>query len=132
MLGEKIAELKGKVTDHRVLDSQGSTETTITFDSTYREIPSRMYVTFVGRPSSEKGVIQGKGQGVVLAGESDVATFTAQGRGKITSSGGAKWRGAHFFGTTNGGLAFLNNVIRLFEGDMDAEGNDITKIWEWK
>jgi len=65
-----------------------------------------------------------------LAAESEMATFTAQGRGRISSSGGAKWRGAHFFGTsTNGRLTFLNNVIGLFEGEMDAEGIDTTKIW---
>jgi hypothetical protein len=35
MLGEQIAELKGKVTSQRVLDSEGpSIETTISFDPT--------------------------------------------------------------------------------------------------
>jgi hypothetical protein len=82
LLGEQIAELKGKVTGQRVLNSEGpSIETAISFDGTYKGTSSKMYVTFVGRPTST-GVIHGEGHGVVMAGESDVATFTADGFGR--------------------------------------------------
>jgi hypothetical protein len=132
MLGEQIAELKGKVTNQRVLNQEGAMEATISFDGTLKGTPAKMYVTFVGRPTS-KGVIQGEGRGVVMAGESEMATFTTHAFGRVSSSGGAKWRGAHFFRTSaNGKLAFLNNFIGLFEGEIDAEGNDIARIWEWK
>ena len=45
-------------------------ETTISFEGTYKGAPAKMYVTFVGIPTSP-GVIHGEGQGVVIAGESD-------------------------------------------------------------
>jgi hypothetical protein len=92
--------------------------------------PSKMYVRFVGRPTST-GVIHGEGHGAVMAGESEVATFTAQGFGRISASGTAKWRGAQFCRTSaNGKLAFLNNVVGVFETEVDAEGNAKTQIWE--
>jgi hypothetical protein len=34
--------------------------------------------------------------------------------------------------STNGKLAFLNNVVGLFEAEVDAEENITEKIWEWK
>lgn len=44
-----------------------------------------------------------------------------------------KWRGSHFYRTSsNGKLAFLNNVVGVFESEIDVEGNGTEKIWEWK
>src|SRR2546426_506292 len=100
MLGEQIAELKGEVTGQRVLRSEGpSIETTISLDGTYKGTSAKMFVTFVGRPTTP-GVIQGEGQGIVMAGESEVAAFKAQGFGRISSSGSVRWRGAQFFRTS--------------------------------
>jgi len=133
MLGEQVAELKGKVMGQRVLESEGpSIETTISFDGTYKGIPAKMTVTFVGRLTSA-GVIHGEGHGVVMAGESDVATFTAEAFGRINPAGARSFRGAHFFRTSpSGKLAFLNNVVGVFESEIDAAGNVTHKTWEWK
>ena len=50
----------------------------------------------------------------------------------ITSSG-IKWRGSGIYRTsTNGKLAFLNNVVGLFEAEVDVEENITEKIWKWK
>ncbi|HXP50636.1 MAG TPA: hypothetical protein VN922_11810, partial [Bacteroidia bacterium] len=88
-------------------------------------------ITFVSKPSSQ-GVLHGKGQGVLLSEESEMATYTAEGIGKITPSG-VKWRGAVFLGAgSNGRLAFLNNVVGVFEAEIDMEGNFSEKSWEWK
>jgi len=38
------------------------------------------------RPSAQ-GVLHGKGQGVLISGESEMATYTAEGIGRITPSG---------------------------------------------
>jgi len=52
MLGEQIAELKGKVTGQRALDSEGpSIETTLSFTGSMKGTSVRETVTFVGRPT---------------------------------------------------------------------------------
>jgi hypothetical protein len=53
--------------------------------------------------------------------------------GRISSSGDVKWRGSVFSKTSSRGkLAFLNNMVGLFEAEIDADGNFSEKIWEWK
>jgi hypothetical protein len=34
--------------------------------------------------------------------------------------------------TTTGKLGFLNNVVGVFEYEVDENGNSGGKIWEWK
>jgi hypothetical protein len=34
--------------------------------------------------------------------------------------------------TTSGKLAQLNNACVAFEYDVDASGNTVSKMWEWK
>jgi hypothetical protein len=133
MLGEQIAELKGKLMGQRVLDTEGPTmETSVLFTGTINGTSVKENVTFVARPTFG-GVLHGKGQGIIMAGESEVATFTAEAFGRIGSSASAKWRGSGFFRTkSTGKLAFLNNVVGVFESETDAEGNITEKIWEWK
>jgi hypothetical protein len=88
-------------------------------------------VSYVAKPVSA-GVLHGNGQGVIMAGESEMATYTAQGIGRLSPSG-VIWRGSGFFRTSSTSkLAFLNNIIGLFETEVDAEGNFTEKIWEWK
>ena len=57
-------------------------------------------------------------------GEPERVTYTGEGTGRISSSGGVKWRGSVLSRTSLGGkLAFLNNMVGVFESE---------KIWEWK
>jgi hypothetical protein len=35
-------------------------------------------------------------------------------------------------GSTTGLIAFLNNMVGVFEYDVDENGNSGGKIWEWK
>jgi hypothetical protein len=38
-----------------------------------------------------------------------------------------------FFQTNSGGkLEFLNNIVGVFEAQVDTEGNFTDKTWEWK
>jgi hypothetical protein len=67
-----------------------------------------------------------------MAGGSEMATLAGEGIGRIATNG-VKWRGAIFYKTASTGkLSFLNNVVGLFEAEVDAEGNFTEKIWEWK
>lgn len=132
MLREQIKELKGKVIGQRVLDIEGPTiEASVSVKGSARGIPINGSITYVTRPSSP-GVLSGKGQGVLTSEELEIVTFIAEGIGRITTYG-MKVHGAVFLkaGTT-GKLAFLNDVVGIFEAEVDTEGNFSEKTWELK
>ncbi len=134
MLGEQISERKGKVTGQRVVSTEGPLiETTVSTNGSFRGMPVKGTVTFVSRPTSAVGVLYGEGKGVLMTEESEMATSTVEGFGRLSPSGNVKWHGAHIILTSSTGkLAFLNNVVGVFEAEIDAEGNVTEKIWEWK
>jgi hypothetical protein len=134
MLGEQVAELKGKVTSQRVLDVEGpSIETSVSVSGSLKGAQIKETLTFIGRPTNTSGIIHGKGIGVIMAGESELATYTGEGIGRIDPSGSINWRGSVFYSTSSTGkLASLNNLIAVFEAVIDAEGNFTEKTWEWK
>jgi hypothetical protein len=133
MLGEQIAKLKGKIIGQRVLDVEGPTmETTVAINGTYKGTQVNETLTFVGSPISE-GVFHGEGKGIIVTTEGEMATYTGEGVGRISSSGGTSWRGSVFFSTmSKGKIGFLNNLIGIFEVEIDAEGNFTNDTWEWK
>jgi hypothetical protein len=62
-----------------------------------------------------------------------MVTYTGKAVGRFSSSGSVKWRGSVFFRTSSGGRrAFLNNLVELFESEIDADGNLFEEAWEWK
>jgi hypothetical protein len=132
MLGEQIGELKGKVIGQRVLNVEGPTmETNVSAKGTIKGTQVSVSLTYVARPTST-GVLHGRGQGVIMAGESEMAAYTGEGVGRLSSTG-IKWRGALFYRTSSTGrLAFLNNVVGVLEAEVDTEGNFSEKTWEWK
>ena len=135
MLGEQIAELKGKIIGQRVLDVEGPTiEISVSVSGSIKGTQVKETLTFEGRPTTtSKGVLHGKGKGVIMAGESELATYTSEGVGRPSSSGSINYRGSIFYSTSsNGKLEFLDNLIGVFESDIDTEGNFSEKIWEWK
>jgi len=132
MLGEQIGELKGKIIGQRVLDANGPTiETSVSARGSVKGIQVNETLTYVARLTSS-GVLHGEGHGVIMAGESDLAAYSGEGVGRLTSSG-TIWHGAIFYRTSSTGkLSFLNDVVGLFEAEVDAEGNFSESIWEWK
>ncbi|HEY7572557.1 MAG TPA: hypothetical protein VH796_14415 [Nitrososphaeraceae archaeon] len=134
MLGEQFGEIKGKITGQRVLDLEGpSVETSITASGSLKGVQIKETLTFIGIPTKNSGVLHGKGIGVIMAGESELATVTGEGIGRIDSLKSVNYRGSLFFSTSSTGkLAFLNNLIGVFEAVIDAEGNFTEKTWEWK
>lgn len=134
MLGEQLAELKGKVTSQRVLEVEGpSIETSVSVNGSLKGVQIKETLTFIGRPTNTSGIIHGKGMGVIMAGESELATYTGEGIGRIDPSGSINWRGSVFYTTSSTGkLASLNNLIAVFEAVIDVEGNYSEKTWEWK
>jgi hypothetical protein len=132
MLGEQITDLKGKTTGRRVLDAEHPTvETSVSASGSVRGTPVNESLTYVAKPLSV-GVLHGKGQGIMMGGDSEMTTLAGEGIGKINANG-VKWRGAIFYRTASTGkLSFFNNVVGVFEAEVDSEGNFTEKVWEWK
>ena len=136
MLGDLISEEKGKITSQRVLDVEGGEpkiETTFSATGNYRGVETTATVTYWGslRPG---GAIYGEGQGVLMSKDGqEMATWTGQGIGRVTSPGKIRFAGSLFFSTSSTGkLTFLNNLVGVFEYESDESGNTSAKAWEWK
>jgi hypothetical protein len=79
------------------------------------------------------GTFRGEGQGILRTQDGDVATWTNQVIGSITPEGTIITRGVGIWSTpsTTGELAFMNNMITVFEVQIDREGNLSAREWEW-
>jgi hypothetical protein len=138
MLGEQFAELKGKTTGQRVLDSEGPRiETSVSVSGTMKGVQIQEMITFNGAPTADKGVLHGIGRGVIMVvggkGEPEMISYTGEGIGRVGSTGNVKWCGSVFFRKSSGDkLAFLNNMVGVFESEIDKDGNFSEKVWEWK
>ena len=134
MLGEQIAEGRGKRTGRRVLSTDGGTfRVEVSFEDTgkilgydYHEV-----ATYWSEPRPD-GSLYGEGQGVVMTPDGGVATWKGAGMGKFGEGGAVNYRGAIHFTTATPKLARLNSCAVLFEFDVDAQGNTHSKNWEWK
>ena len=138
-LGELIIEDRGKLTGQRVLDVNGpKIETSVTMEGKYRGEDCTEMITYcsVMREGTEGGVMYGEGQGVVTTKDGKgMATWTGQGIGGFTSPGKISFRGSLFFrasSASGGKLSSFDNLIGVFEYEIDEEGNCSSKVWEWK
>jgi len=109
-------------------------ETTFSSNAKFKGIDTVNMVTYwtVPRPG---GMLYGEAKGVVMSKDvsGEVVTFTAYAGGRFTSLGRARFHGSVYYRTTSTGkLAFLNNLVGLFEHDSDEQGNASSKVWEWK
>jgi hypothetical protein len=139
MLGELVIENRGKITGQRVLDvllEGPKIEVSFSMLGKYKGIEGTDIGTYwtVPRPGEEGGVMYGEGQGVVTTKDGqDMATWTGQGIGRYTAAGKISFRGSLFFRTaSSGNLSFLNNLVGVFEYEVDEMGNCSSKVWEWK
>lgn len=135
MLGELLGEMEGKVSSssQRVVDVKGRTmETTVMASGSLKGVQVTETLTYVANPTS-KGVLHGVGNGIITTEDGNIVTFTGEGIGTFDASGVLKWRGAIFFDTSSEGkLGSLNNIVGVFEAQVDAQGNFTDKTWEWK
>jgi hypothetical protein len=136
MLGDLISEEKGKITSQRVLDVEGGEpkiETSFSATGNYRGVETTATVTYWGSPRPG-GAIYGEGQAVLMSKDGqEMATWTGQGIGRVTGPGKIRFTGSLFFNTSSTGkLAFLNNLVGVFEYETDESGNTSAEVWEWK
>ena len=80
------------------------------------------------------GTFRGEGQGILRTEGGEVATWTNQVVGNFTSDGTIITRGVGFWSTppTTGELAFMNDMITVFEVQIDMEGNLSAREWAWR
>ena len=136
MLGDLISEEKGKITSQRVLDVEGGIpkiETSFSATGNYRGVETTATITYWSTPRPG-GATYGEGQGALMSKDGqEMATWTGQGMGRFTSPGKLRLTGSLFFNTSSTGkLAFLNNLVGVFEYETDESGNTSAKVWEWK
>ena len=79
------------------------------------------------------GSFHGEGQGILRTQAGEVATWTNQVVGNLTSEGTIITHGVGFWSTpsTTGELAFMNGMITVFEVQIDMEGNLSAREWKW-
>ena len=131
MLGDLIYEANGKVVGYRVLDAEGHKIEVYHYEKRNFEGRNRnyRYSDILG------GAYYNEGNGLLMIKDdvNELATWTGQG---IAHYSGSKGRdvGSVFChaGSTTGLLAFLNNMVGVFEYEVDENGNSGGKIWEWK
>ena len=140
VLGELIEDESGTITGHRILDVEGpKIERSFTMAGKYKEVEATDMGTFwtVMRPGAHaEPIMYAEAQGVITAYDGEgMATYTAQGIGRLTGTAKVRFHGSVFFRTspTGGGkLSFLDNMVGVFEYEGDEQGNCSAKVWEWK
>lgn len=80
------------------------------------------------------GAFHSIGSGTVSTADgSGTAIFTAADQGKLDVNGTLLYKGIVFYkADPTGKLGFLNNKVGLYVYWQDANGNDWSKVWEWK
>jgi hypothetical protein len=148
MLYDLILEHKGKTTNNRVLDADiQKQETTVTARGKVRgSLDVSMVITYWNMPrpvddnmtSNTTRYYYGEGKGIIsVIGEyHETATVTEYGIGRLSGQNTA-WRGSAFYrtssATTSSKLSFLNNLVGMFETEVDNVSSDVSeKVWEWK
>lgn len=132
MIGEQISESKGKRIVRRVLSTDPPTAE-VSFEDSGKMLG--VATTGMGSYTSvihPDGSLHGDGQGLMMTPDGEAVTWTGTGVGKFGAGGAVSYRGMLFFRTASKKLARVNNTCGAFEYDVDASGNTISKVWEWK
>jgi hypothetical protein len=132
MIGEQIGETKGKRLVRRVISTDPPTAE-VSFEDRGQMLG--VGITGMGTYTSviqSDGAVHGQGQGVSMTDDGEAITWTGTGIGKFGPGGSISYRGMLFNRTTSQKLARLNNACLAFEYDVDASGETISKMWEWK
>ena len=133
MLGDKIGEETGKITGQRVLPRDGAPTVETSFQAT-GTIYGVIHTTIATYRATMRpdGNLYGEGQGVLMAPNGESATWKGSGLGKFGPGGTLSYRGAIYYQTASPVWQRLNQVAAVFEYEVDADGNTVGRIWEWK
>ncbi len=134
MVGDTLGQETGKVVLRRVLSSGSGTART---ETTQRGHGMLLGVEYQDMSTYESelrpdGTVFGTGQGIYMGKGGEMATWTGQGVGILTQSGGVSFRGAIYLYSTSPKWQRLNAVASVFEYEVDADDNFKATLTEWK
>jgi len=135
MLGEKIGEATGKVTNRRVLPCEGSgIQVEVSFQSTGKLLGIEVNEIATYRSTMKQGgALYGQGQGVLMTKDGDVITWRGSGVGKPSGRGmGVSYRGAVYYDTSSPKFSRLNTLCAVFDYEVDENGGTHAILSEWK
>jgi hypothetical protein len=132
MIGEQIGETKGRRLVRRVLSTEPPT-VEVTFEDSGHMLGTATtgmgsYTSVIGAD----GMISGEGHGITMTQDGEAITWKGTGVGRLGAGGAVSYRGMLFFKTGSQKLARLNNACGAFEYEVDAKGDTVSKLWEWK
>jgi|SRR5215467_1835778 len=132
MLGTELGQEVGRIIDQRIVDAEGpKIESTFSAEGTFRTIAVTDLGTYLSIPRSD-GALYGQGQGVLTTTDGQIATWVAQGLGRFTAPQTIRFRGSVIYHTdSSGSFAFINNIVAVFEYEVNGIGNTSARNWEW-
>ena len=132
MLGEIIAEGKGKRTARRVVATEPIFKVEVSFEEqgVLLGVLGMNIGTYTSSPKPD-GSLDGYGEGVFASMDGDFVTWKGIGVGRFGEGGAVHYAGSISYTTKSEKLSRLNQVAGVFEFSVDAEGNTQGKIWEW-
>ena len=136
MLGEQIADMRGKVTNQRILPSDGvypKSELTFEVNGAFLGVESTMMGTYQNEVRPD-GSLHGEClAGLLMTQEGETTTWIGAGAGRFTGQGSAaSFRGCVYYQTASQKLARLNGMAVVYEWEVDPDGNTHGILWEWK
>jgi hypothetical protein len=89
--------------------------------------------TFVTTYQSDGNISTSTGNGIIMTTDGEIATYTGHDLGITDKNGTQTYHGIQIFQTNSDGkLAFLDNLIGLYEYKYWSNGTKSGIIWEWK
>jgi hypothetical protein len=131
LIGELIAEFKGKPTGTRIL-AEGKMEGSGTGSGSIlgKEATEMDTAVLTWMPN---GVVMAESNGMAMTAEGETVMLRANGIGWSTGKGlKQSGRGACYFMTCSPKLASLNKTVGVWERESDEIGNYTIKVWAWK
>ena len=132
LIGEVIAEFKGKSTGIRVL-AEGKMEASSAGSGSIlgKEVSAEMDTGVL--TLMPNGVIMAEGNGMVMTAEGEAVMMKINGIGWVTGKGlKSSYRGACYFMTSSPKLDNLNKTVGVWERESDDNGEYSIKVWAWK
>ena len=133
MLGNKVCELKGKVTGRRVIPHhEGMIKMEISTEQTGTVLGVEvMDMTTYEAVMKPGGILWGMGQGATMGKGGEMGMYHASGIGKMMGMK-SSFRGVLYFMSQSPKWMPLNGIPLVYEYEADENGNIHIQAWEWK
>ena len=137
MLGDIIIQHTGKVSDIRIVNSEGKKkENSVRSTGLANRIGEVTVVMNYWNIQCTEGLYYREGRGEITSKESgDKVKVTEYGVGRVHGQK-TTWRGSAFYqslqASVDSKLYSLHGLVGVFETEVDEGGNVIEKVWEWK